>query len=1320
MKLDTFNANNINFDQNERIDINDSARIVTGDTNLPASQNNYSTAAYQTYSDGGEGTLETLDLSSYSDDSNSGSGDSGRNGFMQWCSNALSKVKDFFVGLGSSLSETAAAITNSSAVITDVMEAAAAQNNDVPLETRSVEDVTPTEADFGNLTQQDIINLVGKMDDQEYDEFITGVENYYDEQLAFLDASLNGEDGLIALRDRLIMFNINNNAEEVAFGQEQNFNEQLWFYYEQYRDGIVDFEQFGTVSYEEFLELDFDAQIQFVKEHEPYLIRLAENNEQFMREYMDVKVQEQLGDLGISTYDEYVKLRDDNNAQIELIKEMIKDTKNFQESAKYDYLYYREDYAAFEPSSINLNDYRDLISKAITFTDPQTGVNVYNYDEFSKLYPEVTPIQFIKMLDELYDHNTYGYNISGLVNIDSIRALALVSDKMPNFAKTYEYLYEQDPEKANQFLNDCKYEINNIRGQLLADDFLGTLGVADGQHDGIDAVANELGVSVEGLKDGLDSFGRGIYYSIEALMVGLGICEENRVMSPEEYKKMYILQGLLSQESKEEMGLIYKDEQGLYHNTDPNSIIDYTTTYAGPVLSANYEISQGIGNMVPSIIASYFCPLAGSITLGVSAGGNAYHSAMVDGQSYLSALMYGVFTGASEAVTERLLGGLPGLSDVQVTSLKTYLQAMAREGFQEGFQGVMDSIYQAAFMGKPLPTTVEEWEAYGRDILKQSAYGAITAGILQSPSLMGAKINLGRFDSNLAAANLTETDALAAIEFLRQSNSQLADLTDEQIKLNYGDLVLDQANVANVARINGVDIEVARIMIEENLNLEEAQRLFNNREFANGTITEEASDYIKAIFQTLTEKNITNLESELLSDAFKFQDLSDIELIRLLYFELGKKVDYSEAFKYFQKYEGKKGTNFLEIYDKQMDFTHIENGDEIICVNWAQLFPQILADAGIDDSNVVVQRINQSSDYYNGSHAGLYIILDDGTIVMPDLTAPLGAFDDTYNVKVNNETTGFIVFTNEQQQQIMDAMKSYDPNNVPDPKSIQVGDIESIVHAMMAKAVDPSVFEIVNNGTDGQLNTNLSQDQQQLFDMLGQFLFAAEGPRDKTRTDLESLLFESLRNENRSMLNGIDEKISSLTARTEQLVDSAVLDYNASSAGRDYYTDDLYDLDIDKSFLGLDQLRGKNMIMIRDYLVDQLKVIGISDKNDGSDIWVDVQRVSNGQKSKIIFTSDSAIVPFTVHNNVTGSEDVFVVYQTGEGINVSQVDETYGKVLDALGDKKINDDYRIVLEHITPGMSEEAIANLPMLLRDRGVISTDITIDVSGPSVKFN
>ena len=577
-----------------------------------------------------------------------------------------------------------------------------------------------------NLTFDEISALIGTFTPEEFDAFIQGVEDYYNNQIDEIETTLKREGGLYDLRERFRMYNADN-IKQIIYNQDEFIREQVELKLQSYMYGF-DIDKLG-ITYEEFLALDNKQE--YILEHDPDIQKLVQSNNAYMEEYL----KENYSDLGITTYEEFLKIREETEALIADMESQRKTAMNLRDSAKYDYLPFLEDFQNFEVPKFNKDEYKSSFFREAFYEYGGGNYNptYFSYSKYKEEHPEISPMQFVELASDYTDNP---YCLKGLEDASALFTINKVKDLYPQYKKTYEYLYAQDPAKASQYLKDIKYELNNIEGQFAAADFLKGLSELDGNNDVLEAVANELGVTLEGLVDGLDTFGHGMYYTIEALATALGICEENRIMDPSEYKKMYILQALLPTEQKIKLGLIEYDENGKLRNVDPNSIIDYTKSYSGPALNNNYEISQGIGNMLPSMIVSLYCPTAGSWLMGISAGGNAYHGAMVEGYDYFTSLLYGAFSGSSEAISERLLGGLPGLSNVQVKSLKTYLQAVVKEGTQEIFQGIMDRVYRHIAMGEPLPDTVEGWIEFAKELGKEGAYGAITAGILNVPSLI--------------------------------------------------------------------------------------------------------------------------------------------------------------------------------------------------------------------------------------------------------------------------------------------------------------------------------------------------------------------------------------------------------------------------------------------------------------------------------------------------------------------------------------------------------------------------------------------------------
>ena len=642
------------------------------------------------------------------------------------------------------------------------------------------------------FTDEDLSWFIGKMSDSEYEEFVKKIENYYDGSINNYEQLLsNAEEVLNLLNDsKALEMSAIDNLDQNAIGgrKDEIMNQLYWF--------VQDKKYEGTgVTREELENMTDEERIQYIIKYDAEAKRLYDEWMKSKTEVADAYIKSKFSELGITNLDDYIKCRNTLIDQKQYLKEAIKTTKNLKQSAYYDNLKYLSDYNNYKEHEFT-DEERDYVKKK-SYTSP-TMNDSYDYNDFHNKFPDTTPLDFVKLLQET--HPSGNYTVTGIKDLQNLKTIANSCDKIPDLSKTYEYLYSQSPEKAGEYLKDIQYELNNVEGQLRAERFLSLLGKSDGNNDGLETIANELGVTVEGLTDGLESFGSGVGYSFEALLTSLGITEENRTMSAEEYKKMYILYGLMSEESKIKTGLVQKNDKGELENTNPNSIIDYTRKYSGGVtLSVNYEISQGIGNMLPSVMISSVCPMAGSVAMGVSAGGNAYHDAMVNGDCLFSSIMYGVFTGSSEAITEKILGGLPGLSDVQVTSLATYGKACAKEGFQESFQGVMDAVYKASFMGEELPTTLEGWKEFGMDTLKQGLYGAATAGIMQSPALRTSIYKKRTFNADIKKLGLTDADIDDALSSFRRSNDALANLSNDELIVNYGDQILrnvkDRLNV---------------------------------------------------------------------------------------------------------------------------------------------------------------------------------------------------------------------------------------------------------------------------------------------------------------------------------------------------------------------------------------------------------------------------------------------------------------------------------------------------------------------------------------------
>ena len=609
--------------------------------------------------------------------------------------------------------------------------------------------VNDVDEEFPNyyLSEEQIESFLGQMSEDEYNDFIAGIQSYYDEQISAYDDIL---DDLTGVYDDLSGLE---NSFSDEYESNETYKQNLIYEYIQsqidagkivYDESSAD-EDSIVISYDEYTkflsEMTDEEQYEWIKKNFPDDEQLIGMYESYLNSY-DVMYDELLTQyeaMGysieenqyFSSFKEFKQYVAELKNAIDYVSYYQNEAINRRNSAYYDYLVYRDDYDEFssvhfdEPTEEECNDFAE------SWYD-----NGYSYLVYAEKHPDCSPLEYMLLAKHVVGVDNLCF-VKGISNATELSELVEISDYSPELLMAYTYAYNTGGDKdAAAFLKTNEYQINNIKGQIMAQEFLSTLSTSE---DPMSAVLNSLGVDAQGLRDGLDTFGSGVTYSIEAFRTLLGFDEENRCMSAEEYKKMYILNALLSEEQKISNGVLTVDDDGNVVNAF-NGPIDFTQEYTGLFLDEQYEIFQGIGNMIPSICISYINPLAGSIAMGVSAGGNGYHQAMVGGNSLLSSFAYGVFTGFSESVSERILGAIPGLSDFEVTSFRTFLEASGREGVQEMFQGVVDKAYQCAFMGEDVPSTPEEWEAFAKDIGKQGLYGAITAGIMNgvvaSPRLL--------------------------------------------------------------------------------------------------------------------------------------------------------------------------------------------------------------------------------------------------------------------------------------------------------------------------------------------------------------------------------------------------------------------------------------------------------------------------------------------------------------------------------------------------------------------------------------------------------
>ena len=148
-----------------------------------------------------------------------------------------------------------------------------------------------------------------------------------------------------------------------------------------------------------------------------------------------------------------------------------------------------------------------------------------------------------------------------------------------------------------------------------------------------------------------------------------------------------------------------RDIVGTYIDAPMEDFFKYSYTKDGSIGQIIEDVASGVGQMLPAVAAAYFtggasiaesgASIAGmtvpqAVALGVittSAAGNATEQAYQEGAGRYEGLLYGTASGAVEAVTEKLTGGIgmfgPGLlNGVVKSTAREGVEAVAKTGIK--------------------------------------------------------------------------------------------------------------------------------------------------------------------------------------------------------------------------------------------------------------------------------------------------------------------------------------------------------------------------------------------------------------------------------------------------------------------------------------------------------------------------------------------------------------------------------------------------------------------------------------------------------------
>lgn len=243
-----------------------------------------------------------------------------------------------------------------------------------------------------------------------------------------------------------------------------------------------------------------------------------------------------------------------------------------------------------------------------------------------------------------------------------------------------------------------------------------------------------------------------------------------------------------------------------------------------------YDAITTTANMAPSIAVGMLSPTLGTAALGVSAGGSAYQEALNEGYSVDQARGYGILSGASEIVMEKVLGGISAYGGNALgkfftqnmknadTALKRIAKelggSMLSEFSEEYLQEVLTPVFKNLTLG-----TDEEVKLVSAEALYAGFLGAITGGIMEGPKAIANARNATEVPGNATVKeslttelanseeNATADNAEAVTEESSAVDNKMSATenapTLETLSEKYGDRAADMRNTF----LEGQDIE---------------------------------------------------------------------------------------------------------------------------------------------------------------------------------------------------------------------------------------------------------------------------------------------------------------------------------------------------------------------------------------------------------------------------------------------------------------------------------------------------------------------------------
>ena len=349
----------------------------------------------------------------------------------------------------------------------------------------------------------------------------------------------------------------------------------------------------------------------------------------------------------------------------------------------------------------------------------------FYYDKFLLEYPNSSPLDFMIMLCKNFPGKFL--KIKGVYRIGDLRTLALASDYIPSLVKIYDYLYQKGPDLADKFLNDCEYEINNIKAEIDASEFYKKMENVNDPDIAIYRICKQLGLSGDQFMLGPKAFWKFPHFPAlpffqrkidQSELKGFDL-EAHMKISVPEYKRTYILMNLASMEAKEKNGLIRKNDSGEYENAIYPCMIDFTVDYASKYLKEYPKIVEELDEMLPGFNIKIFSPIKASLKDEDKSKKRNKKNSLLQSYNDYKNLIYHAIRNDNKVVVDNYIKTFLGIKDKDTfDKISNIIDRVKILQDDEKYLIIADRITRYKLFNNPLPNSEQEWLSYeNKDIL---------------------------------------------------------------------------------------------------------------------------------------------------------------------------------------------------------------------------------------------------------------------------------------------------------------------------------------------------------------------------------------------------------------------------------------------------------------------------------------------------------------------------------------------------------------------------------------------------------------------------